>query len=122
MPKAEIKETIGCKKKIRVEVESERFDSELALTMKKLKNKVQLPGFRKGKAPESLLLRRFGKAIMEEAVNDLIPKVLQEVFEEQGINPVSEPEISDLKYDQGTPVVFTVSIEEIPDIDSYGFE
>ena len=122
MPKSEIKETIGCKKKIRVEVESERFDNELALTMKKLKNKVQLPGFRKGKAPEALLLRRFGKAIREEAINDLIPKVLQEVFEEQGINPVSEPEISGLKYDEGTPVVFTVSIEEIPTIDISGFE
>ena len=122
MPKAEIKETIGCKKKIRIEVENERFESELASTIKKFKNRVQLPGFRKGKAPESLLLRRFGKTIREEALNDLIPKVLQEVFEEQGINHIGEPEITDLKFSEESPIVFTVSIEEVPEIDISVFE
>ncbi len=122
MPKTEIRETIGCKKKIRVEVEYERFESELVSTIKKLKNKVQIPGFRTGKAPKSLLMSRFGKTIREEAVNDLIPKVLQEVFEEQGINPVGEPEITDLKFDEGSPIVFTVSVEEVPEIDISFFE
>ena len=122
MTKVEITETIGCKKKIKVEVENERFENELISTMKKVKKKVQIPGFRKGKAPESLLLQRFGKIIREEAINDLIPKVLQEVFEEQGINPVGEPEITDLKFDEGSPVVFAVSVEEIPEIDISRFK
>ena len=87
MSKVEIKETIGCRKKLNIEVENERFDTELNSALKKMKGEVQIPGFRKGKAPESLLRNRFGNVIREEAVKDMIPKVLREVFEEQGIVP-----------------------------------
>ncbi len=53
MSKVEIKETIGCKKKLGVEVESERLDTQISTTLKKMKKEIQVPGFRRGKAPES---------------------------------------------------------------------
>jgi len=122
MPKVEIKETIGCKKKLDIEVENERFNTELNSSLRKLKSEVQVPGFRKGKAPDSLLRRRFGDVIKEEAVKEMIPKILQEVFEEQGIKPVGEPDITDFKFDEGSPITFTVTVEEVPEIDISGFE
>ncbi len=122
MSKVEIAEKIGCKKKLNIEVEKERFDTELNFALKKLKGEVQIPGFRKGKAPESLIRRRLGNVVREEAVKDMIPKVLQEVFEEQKIKPVGEPVISDFKHDGTNPITFTVTVEEIPEIDVSGFE
>ena len=108
MPKVEIKETIGCKKKLNIEVENERFDVELKSALKKIKSEFQIPGFRKGKVPESLLLKRFGNFVREEAVKDMVPKVLNDVFKEQGIKPVGEPEITDFKFDETGPITFTV--------------
>jgi len=122
MPKVEIKETIGCKKKLNIEVENERFDVELKSALKKIKSEVQIPGFRKGKVPESLLLKRFGNFVREEAVKDMVPKVLNDVFEEQGIKPVGEPEITDFKFDETGPITFTVTVEEVSPIDISGFE
>ena len=122
MSKVELKETIGCSKKFKIEVDSERFDQELSLTLKKIKRDVQVPGFRKGKAPEEFLLKRFGDYIREETVKDLLPKVLQDAFKEQGVSPIGEPEISELNIDDSGPISFYVKIDELPEIDLAGFE
>ncbi|MBT4485255.1 MAG: trigger factor [Candidatus Latescibacteria bacterium] len=122
MPTIELKETVGCTKKYRVEIERDRLDQEIKTAAKKLRHEIQIPGFRKGKAPEGLLLKRFGDTIRQEAIKDLIPKVLEEVFEPEGIKSVNDPEISDLKIDETGPIVFTVSVEEVPDIDASGFK
>jgi len=122
MPKAELKETVGCSKKFHVEVEPERIDEQMKSTVKSVGREVQLPGFRKGKAPEALLLRRFGVTIRQEAVRELIPKVIEEVFETEGIEAVGEPEVGDVDFGETGPVTFTVTVEELPDIDIDAFQ
>lgn len=122
MPKVELKETTGCTKKLRVEVEQERLDQEIKNKLKDVKREFQLPGFRKGKAPENLLLRRFGSTIRQDAIMDMIPKIIGEVFESEGYKSVNEPAIGDLEISESGPVAFTVSFKEIPDIDVSGFE
>ncbi|MFC1538240.1 trigger factor [Candidatus Latescibacterota bacterium] len=122
MTKAEITETKGCKKTLRVEIEKERFEDESKKALSKIKSEVQLPGFRKGKAPETMLLKRMGNHIRDEAVKDMIPKVLYEVFEEHGIKPVGEPEIDDLKFEESGSITFTVNVEEVLKIDISGLK
>lgn len=122
MPSIEIKESLGCTKKIRVEVERNRLDDEVKTTVRNLKRSVQIPGFRKGKAPESLILKRFEATVRQEALKDMIPKVLKEVFEAEGIKPVGEPGISDLDLRDTGLIAFTVSVEELPEIDLKNFE
>jgi trigger factor len=121
MTKAEIKETKGCKKTLTVEIEKERYEEEIKQSLAKVRTEVQLPGFRKGKAPESMLMKRLGNHIRDEAVKDMIPKVLYEVFEEKKLNPVGEPEIDDLKFEDSGNITFTVAIEEVLKIDTSGF-
>jgi len=117
MTKVEVKELSGCTKKIHIEIERERFDSEFSGTLKSVRKDIQIPGFRKGKAPESMIVRQFGSVVREETVKTMIPKVLEEVFKSEGLNPVGEPEISDLNNDETGPISFSVTIEEVPDID-----
>ena len=121
MTKVEIKERSGCTKKLHIEIEQERVDSEFTGTLKKIKKDIQLPGFRKGRAPEGLVLKRFGSMIREEAIKELIPKVLEEVWKSEGFKPVGEPMISDVNIDKDNPITLTVAIEEIPEIDSSVF-
>ncbi|MCE5250303.1 trigger factor [bacterium] len=122
MPKFEIRERIGCTKKMHVEVERERVDQEISITLKNLKKEIQIPGFRKGKAPESLIAKRFSATIREEAVKELVPKVLKEMFDSESINPVGDPAISDFVFEETGPLTFTVAVEEIPEIDVTTFD
>ncbi|MFC1607451.1 trigger factor [Candidatus Latescibacterota bacterium] len=122
MTKVELKEQVGCTKKLSVEVERERYDSQLSETLKKVKKDIQVPGFRKGKAPESMIRQRFGSVIQEETLRDLIPQILNEVWESEDITPVGEPMLSDVKFDEPDPITFTVSVEETPDIDATLFK
>ncbi len=122
MPAIELKESSGCTKKFHVEIEAERIEGQINETVKTLKKDVQIPGFRKGKAPESMLLKRFGSTIRREAISDLIPGVLDELFKAEGVKPVNEPEIDDLEMDESGPVSFTVAIEEVPEVDASGME
>ncbi len=122
MPKAEITETTGCRKTVQIEVEEDRVKDQIQATLKKMKKDIQIPGFRKGKAPESMLLKRFGSVIREEAIKEMIPGVLSEVFKEKDLNPVGEPEITDFAFDGEGPVTFSVSVEEVPEIDTSKFK
>ncbi len=122
MPQVEIKETIGCKKTLKIEVESERLDAEMETTLEKLKKEVQIPGFRKGKVPASIIKQRFKAVMQEEALRGMMASVLEEVFKEQGFNPVGEPQISNVDYLPGEPITFDVAFEEVPAIDLSGFE
>ena len=121
MAKVEIKEHTGCTRKLCVEIEREQYDRECTVTLKKLKREIQLPGFRKGKAPESMIAKRIPSMLREETIKDLIPKVLREVWESEKINPVGEPTISDLHFEETGPISFTVAVEELPEIDVSGF-
>jgi trigger factor len=120
--KIELKETIGCKKKFLVEVERERLDAETKSAVSKLRREIQIPGFRKGKAPDSILMRRFSGSIQEEAVKSMIPKVLEEMYASEGLKPVGEPEISDFKIGDDSVVSFTVGVEELPVVDIESFK
>lgn len=122
MPSISLKETVGCTKKFQVEIEPERLEEQMKLTVRDVKKEVQIPGFRKGRAPEAMLLRRFGPTIRQEAIRDLIPKVLADLFETEGVKPVNDPDIEDLDSGDGGPITFTVSVEEIPAIDISGIE
>lgn len=122
MAKVEIKERAGCTRKLHVEIEREQYDRECTVTLKKMKREIQLPGFRKGKAPESMIAKRIPSMIREETIKDLIPKVLREVWESEKINPVGEPVISDMHFEETGPISFSVAVEKLPEIDVSGFK
>jgi len=87
-----------------------------------MKHEVQIPGFRKGKAPETLIMKRFGGAVREEAIKDVVPAVLKEILSEKGITPIGDPEITDFVYEESGSLKFTVSVEELPVVDASRFE
>jgi trigger factor len=73
-----------------------------------------LPGFRKGKAPRSLVERKFGDRLMEDVKQKLVSSTYEEAVEKNKLSPVGEPEISDISLELGKPLNFEVTMEVLP--------
>jgi len=77
----------------------------------------QIPGFRKGKVPRDILIRKFGEGIKHEAAADLIDSALQEALKDVEENPISQPTLEDLPaIELGKPYVFSVTYDVFPEI------
>ena len=84
---------------------------------KKLAQQVNIPGFRKGKAPRKMVEARVGAdGMRSEAFDFIIPDAYRRAVEENSIDPVGRPEVTDVKLDADEPCVFTVSVITRPEV------
>ena len=112
--KVEIEEIGPCKKLLKVEIPKEKIDDEWQEQLKELCRMADLPGFRKGKAPRSLVERKFGDKLMEDVKQKLVSSTYEEAVEKNKLSPVGEPEISDVNMELGKPLNFEVTMEVLP--------
>ncbi|MEE9260903.1 MAG: trigger factor [Candidatus Scalindua sediminis] len=112
--KVEIEEIGPCKKLLKVEIPKEKIDDEWQEQLKELCKMADLPGFRKGKAPRSLVEKKFGDRLMEDVKQKLVSSTYEEVVEKNKLSPVGEPEISDVNMELGKPLNFEVKMEVLP--------
>ena len=98
-----------------IEVEQERLEGALEKAVRKVSQQVRIPGFRPGKAPRHIVESMVGRpALLQEAIEDLLPGLYSEALEEQEIDAIGEPEI-DLKSTE--PLVVTAMVPVRPTID-----
>ncbi len=103
-----------CKKLVRVELEAAAVDRALAETRAEFVRQVRLPGFRPGKAPAHLVERQFGEQIAEEARRKLLNESYRRALEEHRLTPVTTPQIEEVQFGPGQPMVYTATIEVEP--------
>lgn len=107
--------------RLTVEVPFEELKDSLDAAYKKINQQVQVPGFRKGKIPARVIDQRFGRgAVLEEAVNDALPKLYQSAVEEGDLNPLGQPEVDITELKDNELLAFTAEVDvrpalEIPD-------
>ncbi len=83
--------------KLDITVEKERFKDSMEKVYKKSAKYFRIPGFRNGKAPMHTALKYYGENVLyEDAINDLLPKVLEEVYEQNNLEVVAKPEIKEM--------------------------
>lgn len=101
-------------------VTPEEFEKAVQRSYKKNVKKINLPGFRKGKAPRFLIEKTYGKEVFyEDAINFVLPDAYDKAVEENDIHPVAQPEI-DLKNDAIDPendIVFTAKVVVKPEFE-----
>lgn len=101
-------------------VSPEEFEKGVERSYRKNVKKINIPGFRKGRAPRFLIEKTYGKEIFyEDAVNFVLPDAYENAVKENDISPVAQPEI-DLKEDKIDPdkeIVFTVSVVVKPEFE-----
>ena len=79
-------------------------------------SRARLPGFRPGKAPVAIVRKRFDQAIKQAVLEDVIRESWETVQSEQGLKPISDPSVRNLKFEQGGPVEFELVVEVRPEI------
>lgn len=100
-----------------VEVEVEHVEKAVKEAYGKLSKKVNIPGFRKGKAPKSLLERHINKfAMLEEAADIMIPSNYMEAVNESGVEPVARPSIEVTQLEENKPFIFKATVDIKPEV------
>ena len=103
--------------KLTIEVPAGDLEKALQNAYKKQKNKISLPGFRKGKVPRQMIEKMYGAEIFyDDAANELIPKAYAKVYDESGIDIVSRPEIDVVQIEKGKPFIFTAEVATKPEV------
>lgn len=102
-------------------VEQSVFEAACERAYKKEVGKINIPGFRKGKAPRAMIEKMYGKGFFyDTALNDILPEAYESAIKEAGIDPVSQPEIDVLSIDENG-VVFTAKVYVKPDVKIEGY-
>ncbi len=97
--------------KLTIEVSAEDFDAAVNKAYLKNKNKISIPGFRKGKVPRQMVEKMYGKEVFfEDAANIVIPEAYDKAFDECEEEIVSAPEIDVTQLEAGKPFVFTATV------------
>lgn len=103
--------------KLTIEVPAEELEKALQSAYMKNKDKISIPGFRKGKVPRQMVEKMYGPEIFyEDAANELIPEAYEKAVEECGEDIVSSPEIDVIQIEKGQPFIFTAEVALKPEV------
>ena len=104
--------------KLTVEVPFEELKPSLDAAYRKIGAQVTIPGFRKGKVPPRVIDQRFGRAtVLDEAVNEALPKFYGEALEANDVSPLGQPEVDVTSFEDGQQLTFTAEVDVRPDFD-----
>lgn len=103
--------------KLTIEVPAEELEKALQGAYLKNKNKISVPGFRKGKVPRQMVEKMYGPEIFyEDAANALIPEAYEKALDECGEDIVSSPAIDVTQIEKGKPFIFTAEVALKPEV------
>lgn len=103
--------------KLTIEVAAEKFDEALKSAYKKNVGKINIQGFRKGKAPMKLIEKMYGPEIFyEDAANIIIPDAYEEEIRDCEVEPVARPSVDVVQMEKGKPFIFTATVAIKPEV------
>lgn len=103
--------------KLTIEASAEEFNAAIEKAYQKNKGKINVQGFRKGKAPKAMIEKMYGAGIFfEDAANFIIPEAYEKAAKESGLEIVSQPEIDVVQIDKNQPFIFTATVAVKPEV------
>ena len=103
--------------KLTIETSEADFDAAIEKAYQKNKNKISLPGFRKGKAPRKMIEKMYGAEVFfEDAANIIIPDAYEAAAKESGLEIVSMPKVDVVQLEAGKPFIFTAEVAVKPEV------
>jgi len=111
------KEESSTRTVLEIEVPAEDVEKAYAAVTKSYARRAALPGFRKGKAPESVVSKRFADEIRGDVLEALLPDALAAAIEERKLSVLGRPHVEDLKWEPSGPMRFTARLDLKPAID-----
>ena len=115
--KVAVEQIEGCKRRLAVEAPAEVVQQEWERAYGRVQKQARLPGFRKGHVPRTLVKLHFASDVRREVAEHLIPDVYKQALTEAQLDPVDEPDLQDVKLEEGAPLSFVAVVEVKPAID-----
>lgn len=114
-------EDVGpARKRLKITIPSAVVDAKLEAAYAAVRQDAQLPGFRRGAAPMSLIEKRFGEVVANDARNQILSEAYTKALQDNKLEPVGEPELdekaNDLEVRRGKGMSLTMDVEIVPDI------
>jgi trigger factor len=106
-----------CRRELDLEIPADEVTKKLESVAKEFARVARVPGFRPGKAPVSLIRRRFADDIKGEVVQSLVPERVEKAVTEQKLTPVSQPQVEKLDFTEGQPLKFRAVFEVLPEFE-----
>src|SRR5713226_6873442 len=115
--KVEVEAIEGCKRRLAVEAPADVVQQEWERAYVRVQKQARLPGFRKGYVPRSLVKLHFADDVRREVAEHLIPDIYRRAISEARLDPVNEPDLQEVKLEEGAPLSFVAVVEVKPAIE-----
>ena len=103
--------------KLTVEVPFEELKPSLDAAYKQIAQQINVPGFRRGKVPPAVIDRQVGRgAVLDQAINDVVPQKYMEALQANDLTPLAQPEIEVTKFEDHDGLEFTAEVDVKPEI------
>jgi trigger factor len=106
-----------CRRELDLEIPADEVSKKIESVAKEFSRVARVPGFRPGKAPVSLIRRRFADDIKGEVLQSLVPERVEKAVAEQKLTPVSQPQVEKLDFAEGQPLKFRAVFEVLPEFE-----
>ena len=106
-----------CKREIELEIPAENVTKATDKVAREFARHARIPGFRPGKAPVTLIRRRFAEDIQGEVLQSLVPEYLEKALDEKKMIPVTRPEVDKVEFKEGEPLKFRAVFEVLPEFE-----
>jgi trigger factor len=106
-----------CRRELELEIPAEEVSKASERVAKEISRVAKVPGFRPGKAPLSLIKRRFADDIKGEVLQSLVPERVEKAVVEEKLSPVSQPQVEKLEFNEGQPLKFRAVFEVLPEFE-----
>ena len=107
----------SCRRELELEIPAEEVQKATERVAREFARIARVPGFRPGKAPVSLIRRRFAEDIKGEVLQSLVPERVEKAVAEQKLTPVSQPQVDKVDYSEGGPLKFRAVFEVLPEFE-----
>jgi trigger factor len=102
---------------IEFEISSDKFEESIQKAYLKMRGKINIPGFRKGKVPRKIIEMNYGKGVFyEEALDIALPELYEKVLDELELDPINKPKIDVKDFKEGQDIVIAADVEVMPDV------
>ena len=119
--KVTVESNKGLSSELKVIVEKKEIEKKIETRLNELKDTINLKGFRPGKAPLELLKKQFGSAVYGEVLEKTLQQSAFDALKEKKITPANQPKIDVKKSGEDQDLEFTISVEQVPEIEKIDF-
>lgn len=106
-----------CRRELELEIPAEDVQKAMEKIAKEFARIARVPGFRPGKAPVTLIRRRFAEDIKSEVLQSLVPERIEQAVSEQKLTPITQPHVHQVDFPESGPVKFRAVFEVLPEFE-----